>query len=102
MLFDDWDLITDEGHDMDVTDHTRAPFQVSSLTAPSKPTSGDLLPAAPKSRPLPRPDIHVQPRFRAPMQLNSQRNFKECGESSHATFLMFHSFNMLNLYSDLR
>ena len=75
MKFDDWDLITEGSQDMDGTFHTCAPFQVSSLATSSRTPSSDLLPAAPKSRPLQRPDSQVRPRIRAPIQLNSQRKF---------------------------
>ena len=73
---------------MDGTFHTCAPFQVSSLATSSRTPSSDLLPAAPKSRPLQRPDIQVRPRIRAPIQLNSQRNSLASGiDVSHAMFV---------------
>ena len=72
---------------MDLPLHTHAPFQVSSLTTSSTATPCDILTAAPKSRPLQRPDSHVRPRVRAPSQLKSQGNLAERGASSHATFV---------------
>ena len=73
---------------MDGTFHTCAPFQVSSLATSSRTPSSDLLPAAPKSRPLQRPDSQVRPRIRAPIQLNSQRNsLATLVDVSHAMFV---------------
>ena len=73
---------------MDGTFHTCAPLQVSSLATSSRTTSSDLLPAAPKSRPVQRPDSQVRPRIRAPIQLNSQRNsLATLVDVSHAMFV---------------
>ena len=88
MQFDDWDLITEGSQVMDRTCHICAPFQVSSLATSSRTPSGDLLPAASKSRPLQRPDIQVRPRIGVPTQLNSQRNSLASGiDVSHAMFV---------------
>ena len=52
MQFDDWDLITEGSQDIEGTFHMCAPLQVSSLPTSSRTSSTDILPAAPKSRPL--------------------------------------------------
>ena len=79
MQFDDWDLITEGSQDIEGTFHMCAPLQVSSLPTSSRTSSTDILPAAPKSRPLQRPDNPGRPRIRAPLQLNSQRNSLDSG-----------------------
>ena len=65
-----------------------APLQVSSLPTSSRTSSADILPAAPKSRPLQRPDIPGRPRIRATLQLNSQCNSLDSGmDVSRAMFV---------------
>ena len=88
MKFDDWDLIPEGSQDTDGTLHMCAPLQVSSLPTSSRTSSTDILPAAPKSRPLQRPDTSCRPRIRATLQLNSPCNSLDSGmDVSRAMFV---------------